>query len=96
MSALPKVPTLQEEGVADYEMTGWYATYFPAKTPPATAATMRDIVRKAVKTRQMAEMMTTFAMHPVEVWGDDLVALQRSESDKWGKLIRAAKLAPPK
>lgn len=93
MSALPKVPTLQEEGVPDYEMTGWHATYFPATTPPVIAATMGEIIRKAVKTRQMTEMMITFAIDPMDVFGDDLVIRQRSEFDKWGELIRAANLA---
>lgn len=96
MSALPNVPTMREEGVADYDIFGWYGTYFPAKTPPAIAATMREIIRKAAKTRQMAEMMHTFAMDAMDVAGDDLAALQRAESEKWGKLIRTANLAPLK
>ena len=93
-AALPNVPTLREEGVAEYEITAWFATYFPSKTPPEIAATMRDILRKALQTKVVTDVFATFALEPLEASGEQLTTLQRSESDKWGRLVRAANLAP--
>ena len=92
MTARPDVPTLREAGVANYDLTGWWATYFPANTPPAIVATMREIILKASRTTHMADMFTTFALEPLLASGEELAALQRADSEKWGKLVRAANL----
>ena len=94
MAAYPNVPTLREQGVADYEVTAWFATYFPARTPPAVSAVMREILQKAVKARYVTEVLTTFALEPLELSGDELTTLQRLESEKWGKLVRSTRLGP--
>ena len=95
MSALPNVPTLREAGLTDYELTGWVATYFPANTSPAIVATMRDILSKAAKTRYVVDALALASFEPLELSGDQLTALQRAESDKWGKLLRATGGANP-
>lgn len=89
MKALPNVPTLSEEGLSEYELTGWFATYFPANTPPAIVATMRDMIREAAKTRYVADALALSSFEPLDISGAELTALQRTESDKWGKMLRA-------
>lgn len=93
MSALPDVPTAQEEGLAGYEVTGWWAAYFPAKTPPAIVAAMRDIVEKAMKTQPVKDALTTFALEPLRLSGEAFAAFQQSDSQRLGKLVREANLA---
>ena len=88
MAALPNVPTVLEAGVKDYELVGWFATYFPANTPPAVTATMREILQRAVKTKSVVDMLASASFEPMDVAGDQLGALQRSDSAKWGKLLR--------
>jgi tripartite-type tricarboxylate transporter receptor subunit TctC len=92
MAALPDVPTLQEEGLTGYEVTGWWATYLPAKTSPAVVAAMREIVAKAAKTQFVKEAFTTYALEPLPIAGEELAAFQRRDSERWGKLVRAANL----
>lgn len=94
MAAMPNVPTMQEQGVAGYDLTGWFASYFPAKVAPEAASAMRDIVRKAVATKHVTDVLANFAMEPLELSGDQLATFQRSESEKWGRVIRAAKMGP--
>ena len=90
--ARPDLPTLRESGVADYDLTGWWAAYFPAKTPPAIVASMREIIQKAAKTTYVTDMFINFALEPLLASGDELAKLQRSDSEKYGKLVRAANL----
>jgi tripartite-type tricarboxylate transporter receptor subunit TctC len=89
LNALPDVPTMREAGLADYDVTSWLAFYAPTQTPPAIAAALRDVLRKAGKTSYVTEFLNTFAMQPLDMAGDELTALQRSESDKLGKVLRA-------
>ncbi|MFZ4286345.1 Bug family tripartite tricarboxylate transporter substrate binding protein [Variovorax sp. HJSM1_2] len=93
MSALPDVPTAQEEGLAGYEVSGWWAAYFPAKTPPAIVAAMRDIVEKALKTQSVKDAFTTYALEPLPLTGNAFTAFQQSDSLRLGKLVRDANLA---
>jgi len=46
---LPDVPTFRELGYADFEMTGWYGMWFPARAPTARVARMSAEVQRAVK-----------------------------------------------
>ena len=89
---LPNLPTLREEGVADYAVTAWYAMYYRAKTPPATVATMREILRKAAQTSLVAEALKRAQMEPLDLVGDEVTALNRKELDMWGAVVRAANL----
>jgi tripartite-type tricarboxylate transporter receptor subunit TctC len=89
LKALPNVPTLREEGLSDYAFTSWLALYAPARTQPPVVATLRDILSRAAATRHVQDALGTFGMEPLKLSGDELTTLQRSESDKWGKLVRA-------
>jgi tripartite-type tricarboxylate transporter receptor subunit TctC len=93
MTALPDVPTAQEEGLIGYEVTGWWAAYFPAKTPPAIVMAMRDIVEKALKTQSVKDALTTFALEPLPLSGEAFAAFQKSDSQRLGKLVREANQA---
>jgi tripartite-type tricarboxylate transporter receptor subunit TctC len=90
----PDVPTLQEEGVEGYDASGWYASYFPAKTAPAIVAAMRDILSKATKPKYLADVFATAGMEPLNLAGDELDKFQREENVKWGKAVRSANLGP--
>ena len=46
---LPDVPTFRELGYPEFEMTGWYGMWFPARTPAARVARMSAEVQRAVK-----------------------------------------------
>ncbi|HSV77761.1 MAG TPA: tripartite tricarboxylate transporter substrate binding protein [Ramlibacter sp.] len=94
LPALPNVPTLREEGLRDYDLTSWLATYAPAGTPPAIAATLRDILRRASQTSAVKETLHTFSMEPLELAGDQLTALQRAESEKWRRVVRPSAQRP--
>ena len=91
--ALPNVPTLREEGVADYDVTIWVATYLAAKTPADMVTTMRDILVKAAKTRTMVEARAVASFEPLDLAGEQLAELQRVDSEKWKKVLGGAATA---
>ncbi|WP_198084592.1 tripartite tricarboxylate transporter substrate binding protein [Variovorax sp. E3] len=92
--AFPDVPTMQEEGLPSYEASVWFATYFPANTPPAIAERMRDLLNDAAKTKYVTEVLSTSSLEPMPLAGQELDAFQRAELEKWGKAVRAANLGP--
>jgi tripartite-type tricarboxylate transporter receptor subunit TctC len=90
MYAIPDVPTLREQGVADYELNGWFAMYFPANTPPALVAAMREIMVKASKTQYMADVLKLASFEPLDLSPQQLGALLRNDIDKWRTAARAS------
>jgi tripartite-type tricarboxylate transporter receptor subunit TctC len=88
LPALPQVPTTREQGLPDFLMGAWYAIYFKAGTPPAAAAAMRDVLRKAGARPTVKEALKTFVHEPLDLAGDDITAMNRREIEAWKKLAR--------
>jgi tripartite-type tricarboxylate transporter receptor subunit TctC len=89
----PELPTAKEEGVPGYQVVGWFGTYFPAHTPPAISAAMRDLLANALKTKYVTDVLSNFAMEPFD---GDLAAWEREDYERWGKAVRAANMGPKK
>jgi tripartite-type tricarboxylate transporter receptor subunit TctC len=89
-TAAPELPTMQEAGVASYEVAGWYGVLAPAKTPrPIIDKLNTEIVRilhsPDVQNRLAADGSEAVGSTP-EQFGNHI----KSEVAKWGKVIREA------
>ncbi|MDB5619714.1 tripartite tricarboxylate transporter substrate binding protein [Tardiphaga sp.] len=87
---LPNIPTLAESGLPEYEATGWTGIVVPAGTPPAVIAKLNASIVKAIKSPDMQEAFAKQAAEPIGSTPEEFAAFIRSETDKWGKTIRAA------
>jgi tripartite-type tricarboxylate transporter receptor subunit TctC len=91
---LPDVPTIHEAGVKGYDMGYWFAAYVPANTPPPVVARLNELLVNAVKS---APAKNFFDTSGVEAWTstpDELAKFQAAETQKWGKVIKAAGIEP--
>jgi tripartite-type tricarboxylate transporter receptor subunit TctC len=94
MVVLPDIQTLREQGLADYEFSGWFAMYFPAHTPTPVIAAMQGVLREAAKSKYVSDALALNAFEPLELTSLQLAALQGTESERWGKLLRAMGVQP--
>ena len=90
--AFPDVPTMQEAGVADFEVDSWYAMLVPAKTPRAII----DKLNKALNT-VLAEpaVRTQLLEQGADAVGGTPEALGKviaAELPKWAKLAKDANI----
>jgi tripartite-type tricarboxylate transporter receptor subunit TctC len=93
-SLAPDVPTIAEAGVKGYELTYWFAAYLPAKTPQAIIDRANALL---VNASQSEAAKTFFATTGTEVFTTtpaELAKFQASESQKWGRVIKAAGIEP--
>jgi tripartite-type tricarboxylate transporter receptor subunit TctC len=91
---LPEVPTIDEAGVKGYDMGYWFAAYVPAGTPAPVVAKLNELLVAAVKS---APAKTFFENGGSEAWTttpDELAKFQAAETQKWGKVIKAAGIDP--
>jgi len=90
MAQLPNVPTIEEGGVPDFEVSSWNGLFAPAKTPQPIVDKLYEVTVTALKSPQMKEKMEAEGAEPVGQTPAQFRAYVQAEIDKWGKVIKAA------
>jgi tripartite-type tricarboxylate transporter receptor subunit TctC len=91
---LPAVPTIAEAGVKGYDIGYWYAAYVPAATPSTVASRLHNVLARAVSSPQAKAFFDSVSNEAWSTSAEELARFQMSETDKWGKVIRAADIQP--
>lgn len=87
---LPDVPTIDEAGVKGYDMGYWFAAYLPAGTPPPVVARLHDLLVAATKGAAAKAFLDGVGADAWTTSPDELAKFQAAETQKWGKVIKAA------
>jgi len=91
---LPEVRTLAEQGLPGVDTNNWYALFAPAKTPPAVINALNEAVRKTLATPAISEKLLASGTVPSVSSPQELAALLKRDTEKWGALVRAKKITP--
>lgn len=92
--ALPVVPTAIEAGVPGYNVASWNALAAPAGTPPAVIELLNRAAREAVASPAVQDKLGKLGMRVASSSPAELERLLASEIDRWGAVIRAARIEP--
>lgn len=92
MAALPDLPTLREQGMADYEIGGWFAAAGPAKLPQADVRRIFDALARAFNSPEVKQSMATQNNRIVLMPPEQTVAYFRSEMAKYAAVVKGAGL----
>jgi len=85
---LPDIPTVQESGLAGYEVTGWYGVLVPAGTPAAIIAKLnRDIVT-SLKSQAVRNRLQSDGAEPVGSSPGEFAEHIRAETKKWAEVVK--------
>jgi len=88
----PDVPTVQEAGVADFEVDSWYAMFTPRDTPQPVIDRLAQAVSTVVKKPEIQEKLLRQGAVAVGSTSGELNAVVQSELVKWAALARDAKI----
>jgi tripartite-type tricarboxylate transporter receptor subunit TctC len=91
-SAMPNVPTMAEAGYPQLDSGAWMGLLAPAGTPAAVIGRLNAEVAKVLKDPELIKRLADQAVELSSSTPEQFGALVRSEHDKWGKVIRDAKL----
>jgi tripartite-type tricarboxylate transporter receptor subunit TctC len=89
---LPDVPTMTEAGVPGLEAVGLAAILAPAGTPPAIVDKLYREIAAILKTPDVKSQLEGMGLEIVASSPSEFAAYIDSESKKWGKLIKEAKV----
>jgi tripartite-type tricarboxylate transporter receptor subunit TctC len=87
-AAAPDVPTLQEQGVPDFDLVAWFMVYAPAATPPAEVAKLRDALQRALARPEVAAKMTELGVESRPLAGAELLAFGPQEIKRWAEAVK--------
>ena len=87
---LNDVPTLDEAGVKGYDMGYWFAAYVPAGTPAPVVTRLRELLVNGTKSAAANAFFDSTGSDAWTTTPDELAKFQHDESQKWGRVIKAA------
>ena len=90
--SLPDVPTLDEAGVKGFEATAWFGLYMPKATDPAVYERLLTAITRILEDPALAEKFSSQGVVAGKMSGDAFRKFVDAEIDKWGAVVKAAKI----
>jgi tripartite-type tricarboxylate transporter receptor subunit TctC len=87
-SLMPELPTIAEAGLPGFESVTSFGTFAPAGTSNEIIGRVQREIVKALGTGDVKDKLRAQGIDPVGGGPEDLVAHQKREIAKWGKVIR--------
>jgi len=88
VSFLPDVPTLREQGFADFEVVAWFGIVGPANVPTPVVARLNGAVREALARPSLAQRLAAQSFEPLGGTADGFTAFIRAEIGRWRALAQ--------
>ena len=87
-AAASDVPTLMEQGVADFDLVAWFMLYAPAATPAATLAQLRTGASAALAQPEVMARLRDQGIESRNLRADDMLPFNKTELGKWAELVK--------
>jgi tripartite-type tricarboxylate transporter receptor subunit TctC len=91
---LPDVPTVAEQGLAGYEIEGWFAAVGPKGLPGREIARINAAFRTALATSSVQEKFAEQGNAVTPSTPDEAQALLRDEVKKYARLVQVSGIQP--
>jgi tripartite-type tricarboxylate transporter receptor subunit TctC len=91
---LPEVPTIAEAGLPGYEVTARFGLTIPAKTPKSRIARLNAEVLRALAPAPVRDRFANLGLEVVGSSPEEYQRLTIEESERLGRVIRAAGIKP--
>jgi tripartite-type tricarboxylate transporter receptor subunit TctC len=94
IAALPDVPTVAESGYPGFEAMNWYAFVAPGKTPNEILDYWNHELVKVLTDPAIRAELAKHWLEPMPGTREELARTIDRETEKWGKVVRDAKITP--
>ncbi|HMJ30165.1 MAG TPA: tripartite tricarboxylate transporter substrate binding protein [Xanthobacteraceae bacterium] len=92
VAVVPDLPTIAESGVPGFDVFSWFGFFVPARTPQDVVARINADTNAALVYPQVKSRFEELGATPKGSTQAELAAFLKSETDKWGPVIREAKI----
>jgi tripartite-type tricarboxylate transporter receptor subunit TctC len=91
---LPAVPTVEESGLPDYQVSAWNALAAPANTPPAVIDRLHRELVAVLAMEDVRRALLDLGVEPGTSSPDALRTMLAAEIAKWRAVIEHAGITP--
>ncbi|TAK82348.1 MAG: tripartite tricarboxylate transporter substrate binding protein [Betaproteobacteria bacterium] len=84
----PDMPTVDEAGVPGYSAMTWYGLFVPVKTPRSIVDRLNSDTRKVLAQPEVTAALSLQSLEPTPTTPEELGEFVRTETEKWGKVIK--------
>ena len=89
---VPDLPTIAEAGVPGFDVSSWFGFFVPVKTPQEIIAKLNADTNAALAHASVKPRFDDLGATPRGTTPGQLAAFLKSEIDKWGPVIRDARI----
>jgi tripartite-type tricarboxylate transporter receptor subunit TctC len=87
-AAAPDVPTLQEQGVADFDLVAWFMLYATVATPQPVLAKLREAAARALANPALKEHLAGQGIETQPMNPQEMAAFGKREVTKWAEAVK--------
>lgn len=91
---MPELPTIDESGAPDYDLSGWIGLFAPAGTPATVVERLNAEVTRVMQMPEVRDRFRDLGAEPGPMKPAEYTAWVQGEVNKWTKLAREAGLQP--
>jgi tripartite-type tricarboxylate transporter receptor subunit TctC len=92
INVLPEVPTAKEAGLPGMEAMAWNGIFVPAGTPRTVIDILHRELVRAYNAPEVRSQVIATGSYVAADTPEEFAAFIRAENEKWGKIIREAKI----
>jgi tripartite-type tricarboxylate transporter receptor subunit TctC len=89
---LPEVPTFGEQGLKDFEPSGWFGMFLPANAPREVASKLAVETSRILKLPDVAARIADIGLQSADAVLDQFTATMRKDYEVWGRVVREAQI----
>ena len=91
---LPDIPTMQETGFKDFDLTYWTGLFGPAGLPKEVVATLDRAAAEIMNETAINDALRALGLEPSHLPAAQMPAYVQAELDRWGVFVRDAAIEP--
>jgi tripartite-type tricarboxylate transporter receptor subunit TctC len=88
----PDLATVQESGVANYDVVSWNALFAPARTPPEVVKTLNGALQDILADADLKKRLIALGIEAKAGTPEEIAGRLKSDIDKWRQVIEKAKI----
>lgn len=93
LAALPDIPSMQQQGIPDYDVYAWQGMIVPKNTPRAAVERLAAALSAALKNADVAKRFETAGLQPFLTTEAEFGELVRKDTALWHPVIRDLNLS---
>ena len=92
--AAPDIPTIAEQGLADFDVVVWYGAFAPAGTPNPLLEKLHSALVEFAGSDYVRERLATIGAEPATLSRAEFASMIKRDIARWGRVAREAGVVP--